>query len=168
MAFIFQIESAEDIEHVRELFQEYLEWAKMRLRDEFGIGFYDVETKLEQDMAKLEMFAPPAGRLFLVRTDDQIAGLACMRKISAEIAEIKRMYVRPAFRGRGIGRDLLERLLVAAKRMGYPRMRLDSARFMKEAHSLYRSAGFEEIEPYPESEIPEEYQAHWIFMEKHL
>jgi hypothetical protein len=52
--------------------------------------------------------------------------------------------------------------------IGYPRIRLDSARFMKAAHSLYRSAGFQEIDPYPESEIPAKFQEHWVFMEKSL
>jgi GNAT superfamily N-acetyltransferase len=85
-----------------------------------------------------------------------------------DIAEIKRMYVRPQFRGRGIGRALLQRLLVEAKEIGYPAVRLDSARFMQEAHALYRSSGFDEVEPYPESEIPTEFQEHWVFMEMRL
>ncbi len=60
---------------------------------------------------------------------------------------------------------LLEKLLSEAKEVGYSEVRLDSARFMHAAHSLYRSAGFQEIDPYPESEIPPEFQEHWIFME---
>jgi GNAT superfamily N-acetyltransferase len=78
------------------------------------------------------------------------------------------MYVRPEFRGLGIGRALLEALIVEAREIGYSMLRLDSASFMKVAHSLYRSTGFQEIEPYPESEVPPEYQAHIVFMEKRL
>ena len=88
-----------------------------------------------------------------------------MRKIREDIGEVKRMYVRPAFRGQGIGRALLDALIQEAGQIGYPRIRLDSTRFMKEAHALYRSAGFVEIAEYPESEIPAQFREHWIFME---
>jgi GNAT superfamily N-acetyltransferase len=75
------------------------------------------------------------------------------------------MYVRPAFRRKGIGRALAQRLISEARGIGYASIRLDSTRFMKAAHALYRSLGFREIEPYPESEIPPEFQSHWVFME---
>lgn len=78
------------------------------------------------------------------------------------------MYVRKEYRGSGIGRTLLGKLIEKAKEIGYPRIRLDSARFMHAAHSLYRSSGFYEIDPYPESEIPGEFQSNWVFMEKAL
>jgi GNAT superfamily N-acetyltransferase len=91
-----------------------------------------------------------------------------MRRIRPDMGEIKRMYIRPEFRGMGIGRALLEGLIAEAREIGYPRVLPDSTRFMKEAHSLYRSVGFEEIGPYPESEIPAEYQSHWILMELKL
>ena len=78
------------------------------------------------------------------------------------------MYVRPNYRGRGLGRRILEELLSEAREISYAEVRLDSARFMEAAHSLYRSAGFQEIDPYEESEIPPEFQEHWIFMEKSL
>lgn len=84
------------------------------------------------------------------------------------MAEIKRMFVRPASRGQGVGRMLLEALIAEARQIGYSTIRLDSTRFMKAAHSLYRSAGFQEIGPYQESEIPPEFHQHWVFMEKHL
>lgn len=78
------------------------------------------------------------------------------------------MHVRPAFRGDGIGRALVDGLLAEACQMGYPRVRLDGARFMHAAYTLYRSIGFEEIAAYAGSEIPQEFRAHWIFMEKAL
>lgn len=164
MVEIHQVESEEDKLHVRELFWEYLQWAKVRLEEEYGINF-DVEPLVEQDMLDLEKFLPPKGRLLLAKQADQVAGLACMKEIREDIAEIKRMYVRREFRKQGIGRKLVEVLLTEARQMGYPRVRLDSARFMKAAHALYRSVGFEEINPYRESEIPAEYQHNWIFME---
>lgn len=167
MASIRKIGKGEDVQSVRELFWEYLEWANFRLNEEFGIDL-DIHSMLEHNMADLEIFLPPTGCLLLAFEDDQLAGIACMRKIKKDIGEIKRMYIRSAFRGRGIGRQLLECLIEDAMAIGYPKIRLDSARFMKAAHSLYRSAGFQEIDPYPESEIPAEFQEHWVFMEKSL
>jgi GNAT superfamily N-acetyltransferase len=167
MLSIRQVESERDIAHVRELFWEYLQWANARLNEEFGVDF-DIASMLEENMAELEIYFPPYGRLLLASDGPEAAGLACIKRIREDIGEIKRMYVRPSFRGRGLGRKLLEGLIREARTIGYTRIRLDSTRFMKEAHALYRSAGFEEIDEYPESEIPEEFRAHWIFMEKHL
>jgi GNAT superfamily N-acetyltransferase len=104
----------------------------------------------------------------LGRWGGQVAGIACIKQLSDEIGEVKRMYVRPAVRRRGVGRALLSALLDEARAIGYRRVRLDSTRFMVEAHALYRSCGFHETEPYEGSEIPVEYQAHWIFLERDL
>lgn len=167
MLRIFQAETDEDRGFVRELFWEYLQWANANVNEEFGVNF-DIEQMLEEDMLDLEKFSPPYGRLILAKIDDQAAGLACMHKIRDDICEIKRMYVQRAYRGTGIGRALLERLIEDAKKIGYSKARLDSARFMEAAHALYRSNEFYEIDPYPESEIPEEFQVHWVFMERVL
>jgi GNAT superfamily N-acetyltransferase len=165
MVMIYQVETMEHRDSVRQLFWEYLHWANTKINEEFGFNF-DIETMLEEDMQNLDKFYPPDGRLLLADSDNQVAGIACLRKIKNDICEVKRMYVREAFRGTGIGRMLLDKLIEAAQDSGYPRVRLDSARFMYEAHSLYRSFGFQEIDPYPESEIPEEFQSNWLFMEK--
>ena len=167
MTGIHQAKTEQDQSQVRELFWEYLQWANQHLNEEFGINF-DIESTLEQDMAQLEIFFPPHGRLLLATKASQAAGIACMKRIREDVSEIKRMYVRPEFRGEGVGRALLEALLAEAQQIGYPTVRLDSARFMKAAHSLDRSTGFQEIEPYPESEIPPQFRSHWVFMEKHL
>jgi GNAT superfamily N-acetyltransferase len=152
---------------VRNLFWEYLQYANERLNEEYGIDF-DIASMVESDMEKLEIFAPPDGRLLLAMEGPEAAGLACMRRVRSDVGEIKRLYVRPEFRGRGIGRKLVDGLIREARIIGYPRMRLDSTRFMVEAHSLYQSAGFHEIDEYPESEIPEEFRKQWVFMEKVL
>ena len=93
----------------------------------------------EQSISEPGKFFPPQGRLLLVGYEDQVDGVACMRMIGESIGEIKRMHVRPKFRGKGIGRALLESLFDDAREIGYRRIRLDGARFMKETHSLYRS-----------------------------
>jgi len=167
MLTIRQAGSEQDIAHVRELFREYLEWANARLNEEYGIKI-EISAMLEHDMATLDIFLPPQGHLLLALEGSQAAGLACMKIIRDDIVEIKRMYVRPAFRRRGIARRLLEALIRQARAGGFHIMRLDSTRFMKEAHALYRSLGFEEIEEYPESEIPPQFRQHWVFMEKDL
>ena len=156
-----------DISEVRELFWEYLQWANGRVNEEFGVNF-DIETMLEDDMKELDIYFPPDGRLVLVSEEGKSAGLGCLKKLRNSMGEIKRMYVRPEFRGRGLGRGILEALLSEARDIGYSKVRLDSARFMEAAHSLYRSSGFQEIEPYDESEIPPEFREHWIFMEETL
>lgn len=167
MLRIYQCESEEDKRIVRELFWEYLQWANQEVNKHFGVNF-DIKTMLDEDMEMLDKFLPPDGRLLLAKQDEGAAGLACMKKLKENTAEIKRMYVRSAYRGKGIGKALIERLFVEAGETGYTRIWLDSARFMKAAHALYRSSGFQEIEPYPESEIPADFQPNWIFMEKVL
>ena len=165
MIEIIQAQEHIHVPRIRELFREYLQWANAKLNEEYGINF-DIAAMLEQDMVELGKFLPPGGRLLLGRYDRQMGGIACMRKLGREVGEIKRMYVRPTIRQRGVGRALVKELLDEARVIGYQRMRLDSARFMVEAHALYQSFGFREIEPYEGSEIPQEFQAHWIFMER--
>lgn len=152
---------------IRELFWEYLQWANAKVNDEFRVNF-DIETMLEADMQQLDKFMPPKGRLILGYAEEQLAGIACLKYLAPGIGEIKRMYVRPGNRKRGLGHALLNQLLVEAVQIGYERVRLDSARFMKDAHDLYQRTGFSEIEAYEGSEIPKEFQKHWVFMEMEL
>jgi GNAT superfamily N-acetyltransferase len=161
---IFQAAKGEDDPMVRELLGEYLAWAISMVNREFGVDF-DLEAMLEQDMVELDKYLPPHGRLLLAEFEGHVAGVACMRRIGLDTGEIKRMYVRPQFRRKGIGRALAERLIQESRGIGYPRLRLDSPRSWKPSHALYHAMGFREIEPYPESEIPAEFQEHWIFME---
>lgn len=151
---------------IRSLFWEYLRWANGRVIEEFDVRF-EIEDMLERDMNELEVFSPPRGRIVLAG-DVEVEGIGCLKRSMEGVAEVKRMYVRPRSRSGGIGRAVLVALLDQALALGYRRVRLDSAGFMKEAHALYRSAGFREIDPYPESEIPPEFQKHWVFMEKSL
>jgi GNAT superfamily N-acetyltransferase len=78
------------------------------------------------------------------------------------------MYVEPSHRGTGAGSALLDGLIAAAGEAGYARLRLDSPDFMTDAHRLYLRRGFEPIEPYAESEIPEDLRAWWVFVERPL
>jgi GNAT superfamily N-acetyltransferase len=167
MLRVLQAETEEHTIHVRALFWDYLQWANGMVTQGFGVTF-DIASMLEQDMSTLAKFNPPHGRLLLAEFEGRPAGIACLRRIQADTGEIKRMFVRPAFRGNAIGRVLLEKLVAEARQIGYTRLRLDSARFMIAAHALYRSAGFHETPAYEGSEIPKEFQSHWVFMEKTL
>jgi GNAT superfamily N-acetyltransferase len=167
---MIQIIIANQKEHarpIRELFWEYLQWANAKVEENFEVSF-DISTMLEEDVNTLDKFMPLKGRLLLGYVDDQPMGIACLKALTDQIGEIKRMYVRPQARKKGLGRALLNRLLEEASQIGYEQVRLDSARFMAEAHQLYRTTGFREIEAYEGSEIPKEFQSHWIFMERDL
>lgn len=173
-AGITQAVLVEDVPLFRELYLEYLQWFFHMFNQDFGVNvdLKDITTTVERDVLQLDKFMPPRGRLLLCYTDETLAGMGCMRDIGRDIGEIKRMYIRPAFRRCGLGRALLIRLENEAKLIGYKCLRLDSARFMKEAHQLYHALGFHEIAQYEESEIisefPKEFHGGWIFMEKTL
>ena len=127
------------IPRVRELFREYERWIGLDL--EFQ-QFADELATLPGD------YAPPRGRLWLATSDDELAGCIAMRAITPEICEMKRLYVRDAFRGQGIGAQLITQLRADARAIGYARMRLDTLPMMTTAIAMYRQLGFRNIEPY--------------------
>ena len=164
MPTIFQAEDSHRTD-VQDLFREYLEWVCPILYREYGAPF-DPQVVLQHDMETVNIFMPPEGRLLLAGEDGaRAAGCACVRTIGPRLAEIKRMYVRPAYRRRGIGRTLVDACIAEMRAAGYSSLRLDSARFMADAHAVYHAAGIRDRGPYPESEIPPEFREHWVFME---
>jgi len=164
---IISVNENEHRESVRELFWEYLVWANNRLNKEFGVNF-DIKTMLDEDMEKLNIFLHPQGRILLTKTGNKISGIGCLKKSKDGYGEIKRMYVKGEFRGRGFGKIILINLIQNARDIGYKYIRLDSTKFMTVAHSLYRSMGLKDTDPYPESEIPDEFKSHWVFMQLNL
>lgn len=154
-------------EVIHDLFGEYLRWVCPIIYQEYKVEF-DAESILSHDVATLNIFLPPQGLLLLAYEDNTIAGCACVRMIGNRIAELKRMYVRPEFRRKGIGKALVQESIKRVRDLKCNEMRLDSAGFMSDAHRVYRSAGFSDTMPYEESEIPEEYRKYWIFMKLNL
>lgn len=165
MVEIRQADPSHDLDAVKTLWLEYLSWGNDELQRRFGFRL-QIQDAVAHDLDTVAKFQPPDGRLLLAVEDDVAVGVVCLRRMGPATAEIKRMYVRPAHRGRGLGRALLDQLIAEA--LGYRRIRLDSPTFMQAAHGLYRSSGFVDIDPYPKSEIPDEYKAFWVFMERAL
>jgi len=143
---IFQAESSSHIAQARELFLEYAG----------SLGFNLCFQNFDKELAGLPgEYATPEGRLLLAECDGQLAGCVALHKLSGEICEMKRLYLRPQFRGKGLGRSLAERIIAEARQVGYRRMRLDTVEpVMKDAVGIYRKLGFAEIEPYCSNPIP--------------
>jgi ribosomal protein S18 acetylase RimI-like enzyme len=114
-----------------------------------GLGvdlcFQDFEHELKELPGE---YSEPNGCILLAFLDSELAGCVALRSFSPGICEMKRMYVRPTFRGKGIGRVLAQDVIREARNRGYKKMRLDSLPTMKEAQALYRSLGFREIHAY--------------------
>jgi ribosomal protein S18 acetylase RimI-like enzyme len=108
------------------------------------------------------------GFFFLVEFDGVIVGMGALDQIKEKTGAIKRMYIRPAYRGKGIGKALLQQLLQKAKELGYHSVYLDVAVSSNAARHLYRSVGFVECDAYPETEIASSLRSKFVFMEKNL
>ncbi len=137
---IFPAESSVEIAQIRELFTEYAE----------SLGFSLCFQGFDCELAGLPGdYGPPDGRLLLAKCGSEAAGCIALHRLEAGVCEMKRLYVRPPFRGRSLGRLLAERVIAEAKGNGYTRMRLDTVEpRMKSAVALYRRLGFREIGPY--------------------
>lgn len=129
----------EHVPTVRQLFEEYADSLDVDL------GFQDFKRELAELPGD---YAPPAGRLLLALDRGEAAGCVGLRPFASAVCEMKRLYVRPAHRGTGLGRVLVERIIDAGREAGYERMRLDTLPTMAAARALYRSLGFTEIEAY--------------------
>jgi putative acetyltransferase len=128
------------IAQARELFLEYAQ----------SLGFSLCFQNFDQELAGLPGdYAPPGGRLLLAELSGELAGCVALHKFDNDICEMKRLYLRPKFRGKGLGRILAEAIIAEARQIGYRRMRLDTVGpVMQDAVAMYRKLGFREIAPY--------------------
>ena len=145
---VLQLVNAFSDEHVacaRKLFREYAGSLGVDL------SFQNFETELAELPGD---YAPPRGLLLLAFDGEEPAGCAALRRFDGLTCEMKRLYVRPAFRKTGLGRTLARRIIGEARRIGYQRMVLDTLPAMKAAQKLYRSLGFVSAEPYRHNPVP--------------
>jgi putative acetyltransferase len=138
----------EELDSLRDLLGEYAAALP------FDLGFQGFDEELR---GLPGAYAPPAGALLAARVGERIEGCVALRRLDDtgyDIAELKRLYVRPALRGSGVGRLLVEAAVAEARRLGYARLRLDTTPQMAAAAALYTGLGFRDIPPYRDNPIP--------------
>ena len=164
MIKIIQATTDDQLNHVRSLKRAQVLWQKQTYHDmPDRVDTYFDPQKFEEELASLPgKFAPPSGRLLLAYCNGVAAGTVALCDFGNQICEMKAMFVYTHFQGKGIGRALAEALIEHAQTIGYVKMRLDTSPRQLAALGLYRSLGFQEIDPY--HELPIEL----IFMELSL
>ena len=138
--------NAADLDGVRALFREYAKWLGVDL------CFQSFEDELATLPGK---YAPPKGRLLIAEVDGRLAGVVGLRPLAEDLCEMKRLYVPQWAKGRGLGSELVERVVAEARAAGYRAMRLDTLpSTMLQANHLYDRLGFREIPPYYDNPVP--------------
>jgi len=139
MIKIFEANTKEFVEKAKELIREYAQSL------EFDLGFQDFDKEMENFPGQ---YAFPKGSLYIALDAKQPIGCVALREIGQSICEMKRLYVKPYYRGQKVGKLLAEVVIKAARDMGYNYMRLDTIPSMKQANMLYKALGFKKIAPY--------------------
>jgi putative acetyltransferase len=140
-----QVQSGPDVNLARDLFREYQRSLNVDL------CFQDFERELATLPGE---YVPPFGRLFLLYEKEKLAGCVALRKIDDETCEMKRLYVRPDFRRRQLGKRLAEAVIDESRVIGYKKMKLDTLPIMTTAITMYRSLGFKPTPPYRHNPVP--------------
>ena len=164
-AIIASVEAVSDPRELEHAVREYLDGVVPRFRARLGDRF-EPEAMVAATLGNLAIYLPPRGRLLLARDPEgTLLGTCFIRRIRPDTAEMKRLFLRPAARGLGLGRGLAERAVAEAREMGVARVLLDTGVWMTEARALYRAMGFREVARYPESENPPEVEDLLVYME---
>lgn len=161
MVTISQVTSPDDIRDVQGLLREYTAWAfTLEADSDKAPTFRGLERELETLPG---IYAPPTGGLFLARYDGRPAGCVALKTHETATGELKRLYVRPGFRGANIGAHLVAEVIRAARTLGCRRVILDSHASMTKAHEVYEAAGFRRVAP--PGGFPEHLKSRVVFME---
>lgn len=151
----------------------YLDWLEANIRQDFGqeltilLGA-SIPDYVTATLDKMCAARPPEGIFYVVRRDGQPAGMGGVRRLADGACEMKRVFVPPEQRGRGLGATIVRRLIADAEAFGYSAMRLDSGPFMTSAHRLYEAEGFRYRDAYAGVEAPADLHHNWRFMEREL
>jgi GNAT superfamily N-acetyltransferase len=157
--------------------QMYIEWLAGQmdeLKEGYGVDFFTiagrtVEEIVDSSMDKYSSLTPPNGVLIILEVDSNVAGMVALMRLSESRGYINLMYNRSEYRGKGLGKQLLQRLIEEGRKIGVTCFQLRTPIFSHAAHHIYKSAGFKELEEYPESLIPKQspiLKPYSIYMEK--
>ncbi len=138
-------------EEIRALFSEYT--SMLTANDPSMQGYLAIQN-YEEELSHLEeKYGPPSGRLYLARCGKEAAGCIGLKKIDDQNCEMKRFYVRPQFRGRKLGVQLMQKIIMDAREIGYSHMLLDTLPFLEDAIRMYKKSGFYTIDRYNDSPV---------------
>lgn len=161
---------------IKLLIKEYLDWWMEEAKQKWGYDhlqkFANKEAVYDDFINRYldpDDFRSANGLLYLAQENEKIIGMVALMETSSDVVELKRNYVATDFRGRGYARQLVNKLIGDAKNRGYSKIVLDSSIFMRAAHSLYRSVGFEKAKPFEGAEFGKDnLQKFMVFMELRL
>jgi len=144
MIRIIEANTDESIAQTKSLFLEYAESL------DFSLCFQNFDNELANIPSQ---YSPPNGHLFLALSENEPIGCVGVRSFEKDICEMKRLYVKPEYRGKGAGKELAVSAIKSGKELGYEYMRLDTLSSMETANQLYKSLGFIEIKSYRDNPI---------------
>jgi ribosomal protein S18 acetylase RimI-like enzyme len=152
MIEIVTAQAGQGLEHVISLSQEYVSWMLAGIQERYpDLDISEFTSEHDYDDIRKKFpgeHVPPDGCLLLALDGDQACGCVALGRLTESVCEMRTLYVQPACRGRGVGRQLAEASLDAARKFGYDTMRLDTLPFMESALTMYRSLGFKDIAAY--------------------
>lgn len=148
---------------------DYLNWISDEVSKRFGVSLTDllgapIPQYVDGALAALCEGTPPSGVFYVAKNNNTIVGMGGLRRVRDDIGEIKRIYVPETVRGGGVGAQILDRLMADARAFGFQEIVMDTGPFMTSAHRIYEAAGFVDIPPYPQAEVPEALHHDWRFM----
>jgi GNAT superfamily N-acetyltransferase len=170
-----QVDIGSHREVLVDLNEEYLSWIVEQVREHYGLDIaaqapdgMSIREYAERSIEDVLDLSPPRGICYLLREEEEFVGMGAIREVRPGVCEIKRMYIKPGYQGRGFGKALFQRLLENGRDFGYTRAYLETGKFMTVAQNMYRSAGFVERSEYAETEVPQQMRDIWMFMERDL